>query len=533
MASPLLYSKNGDLAAVVPRIGGAMTLLSPLARKKGLYDGLCPIPPSVEAALRDRPEFVLFDMVGDATHKVGELADRLRRRMPVYGAGAIQDLLELDRGFGLGVAIEAGIRIPLTVIFDPARGKTPDAVDLEDRSRVHRVKGHLTEAQRFVREAGGRWVLKPFDNASTSLSYVASSPEDMASRLEEAQLHREMPRTASFLLQRFVPGVEISTEAWVCEGELVVPMNGTIETKRFLAGDLGQNTGCQTSVVWTYDTPAVDWSDPEGRIARALPKIVRKTVATKGMRDWLRHPRGPRDEPYPPYHGPIDINCIVGEEDHEPYFLEWTPRFGYNAVYALCELIDGDLHDLLRDAAQARLTRMDVHDGYGYAIRVTIPPYPAADILDDKKDAAIIEAMLEKATHILLHGPVESEHVWLLDAQRVNGKPQTAGFDAVVLEVTGRGRIPEDARDGAHEIVEALEIPNKQARVADGADRAIRDLAKLGAWKYETGRRRELDRDTPEDHDVLVGGQGRRSMGDPGNDADEVEPGEHAPHELG
>ena len=54
-------------------------------------------------------------------------------------------------------------------------------------------------------------------------------------------------------------------------------------------------------------------------------------------------------------------------------------------------LADPDLYrdgGRARDAAQARLTSMDVRPGYAYAIRVTIPPHPAIDILDDKKDAA-------------------------------------------------------------------------------------------------------------------------------------------------
>jgi hypothetical protein len=37
---------------------------------------------------------------------------------------------------------------------------------------------------------------------------------------------------------------------------------------------------------------------------------------------------------------------------------------------------------------------------------------------------------------------------------------------------------------------DALEL-KEQTRASDGADRAIQDLAKLEAWGYETGRRKE------------------------------------------
>jgi phosphoribosylamine-glycine ligase len=463
-----------------------MLLLNERARKQKLYDGLCPIVPTLEAGLRSRPTFLVADMVGDDTHRTGELFDRLRRRYPVYGGSAICDALELDRAFGLAVAIECGLRVPDTVVFDSTSGRILDQLDLEDRQKIHRVKGHLKEARQFLHEAGGRWVLKPSRNLSTALTYVSSGPEDMISRLEEADAHREIARDNVFMLQRFVPGVEISTEAWVVEGELVTPMNSTLETKRFLAGDLGPSTGCQTSVVWCYEMPPVDWSAPEGKLMKVLPKLVRKTVGTPGMRQWLRRPEGPRGERYPPFHGPIDINCIVAEDPpHDPTYLEFCPRFGYSAVYALLELYEGDLHDLFRDAAEGRLTHMSVRPGYGYSVRVSIPPYPANDMLED--DPRALETLMRKATDIHIRGPVESDHVWLLDAQKDGDRIQSAGVDAVLMEITGRGRSIEDARDAAHELFEVLEVPNKQARVADGAARALRDIARLRSWGYEVG----------------------------------------------
>jgi hypothetical protein len=121
--------------------------------------------------------------------------------------------------------------------------------------------------------------------------------------------------------------------------------------------------------------------------------------------------------------------------------------------------------------------------GYGYAVRVSIPPYP---MLDDVHNPAVTEKMLEMATHVDILGPVEDQHVWLLDAQK-NGKGvRTAGVDAVVCEVTGRGMRIEEARDSAHAIFGELRLADKQARTVDGANRAISDVARLASWDYET-----------------------------------------------
>jgi len=474
--SILLYSRNGDLAALAPRVGADLVITKAFARRKRLYQGLANLVADPEEAVRRRPEAIIFDQIGTETHKTGALADAWRKRgFPVWGAGAINDVIELDRGFGLSIAVECGIRIPKTVIFDPAKGDKLDKIDLEDRSRVHRVKGHVAEAQQFLKEVGGRWVLKPFDNAATSLTYVADTPEDMIHRLQEALDKHQLDPGKAFMLQAFVSGVEVSTEAWVVNGEIMFPANSTIETKKFLAGDLGPNTGCQTSVVYAYQDEN--------------PRLLRQTIGRPDFREWLRHPRGPQGEKYPPYHAVLDINSIVSEEDKKPYMLEFCPRFGYNAIYAYCELLDEDLHDLLVRVANGEADGMSCHDGVAYAVRVTIPPYPHTDELDSEsaKDLPVLERMMEMATHVDILGPVEDPHVWLLDAQKMGKRIRTAGFDGVVLEVTARGETIEVARDQVNALFAEIDkgLPDAQARILDGTQRASTDVARLAAWGFE------------------------------------------------
>jgi phosphoribosylamine---glycine ligase len=491
VSAPLLYSKNGDAAALAPRIGAQLFILNPTARKKQLYEGLASLAPPLEAALRGVPEFIISDMIGDQQHQTGALFDRLRRRYPVYGGGAIMDLLELDRGFGLSVAAQCGLRVPRSVIFDHGRGRDPASVDWDgDRQRIYRVKGHLPEAERFVEETGADLVLKPFSNLSTSLTYVAKTPEDMISRLKEAEAHREIPPRAPFMLQEKIEGVEISTEIWVVEGELVWPANGTIEVKRLFPGDVGPATGCMASTVFGYALPdPVPGADaPDRQIVRAMPKILRQTLGQGAFRRWLRRPRGPRDESYLPYHGVLDVNTIIAERDQKAYFVEFTPRLGYSALWSLLDLYDGDLHDLFRDAATGRLREMRLHPGYSHCIRCCIPPFPFHELVED--DPRALDLLMRRATDVTIHGPTDDPHVWLLDAKRVAGETRTAGFDGVVLEVTGRGATVESARDQAQALVREFDVPDLIWRV-DSADRAIRDLAKLEAWGYETGRARE------------------------------------------
>ncbi len=437
--------------------------------------------------LAARPEAIVWDST-DA----GELADSLREWMPVWGAGRVQDLLEIDRAYGIEVMTRTGIRIPTTVSFDPKRGREDWRSVDRDASEFFLVKGHLAEARAFVEEVGGRWVIKPSgSDVGTALTYVATSAQDMLNWIDEAIARGDIKGDEPFILQRYVPGVEISTEIWVPNGELLPPPNSTLETKKFLANDWGPNTGCMTSVVWVY--------------GQAIPRILAETIGRDEFRKYLRDPIGPEGESYPPYHGPLDLNCIVSEDTHEAFGLEWTPRAGWNATYCLLELMEDDPYDVLLAVAKGETPQIRYANGVSYGMRVSIPPHPAEDAIDATKfkaalnahmtDAtdearseaayAMMDVVMEQATDLDVGGPLDSRHVWLLDVKLDEGAIRTAGVDGVVAEITARGERIEQARETVHAIFDDLELANKQAR-PDGAASAIRRLAMLHAWDYET-----------------------------------------------
>jgi len=482
VGAPLLISKTGDAAAVAPRIGADLLFLRSIAKKRKLFEGISPLRSTLTEALRERPRYIVYDQIGSTTHPIGPQADALRYKYPIYGCGAIQEALELDRAFALRTAVECGIKIPRTFLFDPGRGKAWDQVDPDDAMRVHRIRGGLKEAQRFVATSKKRWCLKPLGNAAPSLSYVAHDPDDMLHRLRNAEEKRELKPGDPFLLQEFVSGIEVSTEIWIVDGVPAMPVNGTLEEKKFMAGGVGPNIGCASSVVWAYE---------------GLPRIYRKTLGRPEFLSWLKKPTGPTGKTYPPFHGPLDINCVIAHDDHQPYMLEFSPRFGYSALFALLELCDEPLDRLFEAAARGTLERMALRSGYAYSLRVSIPPYPHLDALDytehpgterQRLDNRTVERMLEECQDVDILGPCDDPHVWLLDAQKDGDHYQTAGVDGVVLELTGSGDTVELARDQVNALFNEFRIADMQARITDGADRAIRDLKTLEEWGYEVAR---------------------------------------------
>jgi phosphoribosylamine-glycine ligase len=180
------------------------------------------------------------------------------------------------------------------------------------------------------------------------------------------------------------------------------------------------------------------------------------------------------------YTGPIDINCIVSSKDHKPYGIEWTARPGYSAIYAMIRLLDlkkMDLSEHLYGIATGELKEWAIKPGFGYAMRVSIPPYPLA-IQNDK-----LRNDLFKQTEGLKISNYDDSFV-PLDVRKKDDGFESAGIDGVIGEITGYGLTIEEAKNDAHSRFKRLKVPQKQSRL-DGWKRPIKDLETLKAWGFE------------------------------------------------
>jgi len=477
MARLLFISSSGDFLPIAKRCKEegneiAIWIKSARARSLGLYRGELEedeMPNTLQdafARLDYEPDVVIVDHIG-----LGDLADELRQRgLPVFGGSRIADMLEQQRAFGLQVMQRAGIQIPLT---SPALST-------------------VAEAQQFMRQHSQitRWVIK-FEGDNAPRSTIIGTIDEVTDALDSLLSEGEGAR---FVVQQFVEGVEISTEVWVRNGEILYPANATLETKRYLSGDIGPNTGCMTSIVWCYE--------------EEQPRIVQNGIGK--MADLLREWN---------YNGTIDLNTIVNEEG--VWGLEWTPRFGYNAIYALLELCDDDISALLIEAASGQSPTLPFRtDEVAYAIRVYLPPAPFTDfvvgeIIERLKQAqrrgedvkALAEALgkvgievsFQRGTGELVGAEFKEvaageqvivpeqapATIWLLDVKRDqrNGKLVTAGLDGIICEVSAARERLSDAVRACEETVKAIRLAGKCWR-NDGHLRAF-DAAKLAGMGYE------------------------------------------------
>ncbi|MCS7186150.1 MAG: hypothetical protein RMK89_04250 [Armatimonadota bacterium] len=472
----LFISPSGDFLPVARRVKEegndvAVWIKSARVRGLGIYRGLLEeheLPNTLTQAfevLGGEPDAIIFDHIG-----LGDLADELRQHnLPVWGASKVADKLEEDRVFGLRVMEQVGIKIPLT---------SPHLSSLAD-------------AQSFMRQHPDieKWVVK-FEGENAPRSTVIGEIEEVLDMLDTLLGEGE---GSKFILQQFVEGVEISTEIWVSGGQIVDPANATLETKPYLAGNIGPNTGCMTSIVWAYE--------------EAVPKIVEEGIGK--MADWLEQ-QG--------FNGPIDLNSIVNDDG--VWGLEWTPRHGYNAVYALFSLFDDDIGRVLADAARGQLKVMPVRtDDIAYAIRVYLPPAPfvdffTGDILERLmqlqrrgEDVKAIAEALSKvgievnfkrgtgevasvdltevaAGELVVLPDAPAADIWLLDVKLDRaGRLVTAGMDGIICEVSAAADRLSVAVRLCEQTVNAIRLAGKCWR-NDGHLRAF-DAARLSGLGYE------------------------------------------------
>src|SRR5208337_1414088 len=121
------------------------------------------------------------------------------------------------------------------------------------------------------------------------------------------------------------------------------------------------------------------------------------------------------------------------EEDLEPTFLEWSPRFGYDAIYCLLALIETPITEFFLNDFKA-----DFKDGFVASQRITIPPFPY-------HDSKLLNVF---AKDILVGG--NAKNMWWEDVY-MGDRMRCAGSDGILGVVTAHGDTIIDAHKAMYE----------------------------------------------------------------------------------
>ena len=273
--------------------------------------------------------------------KYGEKADALRKDgLYVVGGGAFADKLEDDRQFGQDVAAACGMNIPAFKAFT----SVSDAISFYSGSRE-----------------GG--VFKSDDYLESDATQVCTSGEQLVEYLKH--LRERYRDRLKFIVQELIGGresVDFDINRWWNGQEFVGPYGLTMEKKRFLAGDFGPSTGCAVNCLWFEEAPAFADDVHFDRLA----EIYRQYDAPPGI---------------------YAYNFRVSDDDGKIYYLETTPRLGFDSEPTAALLVD-DLSAFLWCVGTGQGGTRISHD-LAYAVRLSAPPYPHETVDKDDEHSAM------------------------------------------------------------------------------------------------------------------------------------------------
>jgi phosphoribosylamine---glycine ligase len=239
------------------------------------------------------------------------------------------------------------------------------------------------------------------------------------------------------VLEEFLEGEELSLLA-LCDGERALPLAPAQDYKRIFDGDEGPNTGGMGSY---SPVPGID---PE-RAAEIAAQVHQPIV------DELRR-RGT------PFHGVLYAGLMIAP-DGSAKVLEYNARFGDPETQAVLPRLRSDLLELLEASTRpGGLAGIEPEWTSDWAVTVVLASggYPESSSSGD-----VISGLDAVDGAEVLHAGT---------AERENGDVVTAG--GRVLNVTGLGATPGEARDRAYAAAEAIDFDGRQMR-KDIAARAV------------------------------------------------------------
>jgi phosphoribosylamine-glycine ligase len=278
---------------------------------------------------------IIFDDNG-----YGELADYLRNNgFKVVGGGRFADRVENDRQFATDL---------MKKVMD-----VPESVSFTSWDRaIEFVKNN---------DPDDKLVFKPNDSdVPKEYTYVAKNVQDMVDAMQNFK--SEWKWAEDFQIQRFIKGIEVDFNAYF-NGTDFLPGSFMIyfENKPLMPGDIGPATGGSIAVQF----PKTE----EGAFYDILDKL--KPLLKKVN-----------------YRGCFAINAIVSEEDHKPYFLETTPRFGYPSLpldLAFVESAGKTAYDLIIALAEGKSPTLYPKNKIAVTAAVFIPPAPNPQSIPERK----------------------------------------------------------------------------------------------------------------------------------------------------
>jgi phosphoribosylamine--glycine ligase len=291
------------------------------------------------------------------------------------------------------------------------------------------------EADEQLVRAGFPTVLKADGLAAGKGVIICSTEGEAREALDVFFTERRFGAT-TVVMEDFLEGEELSLLA-LCDGENVVPLAPAQDYKRIFDGDEGPNTGGMGSY-----SPVPGFGPAE--VEEIVERVHRPVVAAMAARGV-------------PFHGVLYAGLMMTAEG--PRVLEFNARFGDPETQAVLPRLRSDLAELFlaaREPGGLAGAGAEFADDWAVTVVLASAGYPESaskgDVIHGLAEAAVIAEVTHAGT-----------------AER-DGEIVTAG--GRVLNVTGLGASPAEARDRAYDAAGRIAFEGMQIR-RDIAARAV------------------------------------------------------------
>ncbi len=308
----------------------------------------------------------------------------------------------------------------------------------------------------FIKKNPKRWVSKPNGDADKSLSYCSDSPADMIYMLEK---WKRLGKQREFLLQEFIPGIEMGVGGWFGPNGWVGGWEENWEFKKLMDGDKGVATGEQGTVL-RYVT--------RSKLAKKVLLPLTDTLMAKK------------------YLGNIDVNCII-DDVGQVWPLEFTMRAGWPAYNIQQELHEGDPVEWLADLATGKEVQT-IKDVIAIGVCLTVPDYPYSHMTRKEVVGAPIYGLesprLQRHVHFCEVMAGEAPHEVDGDIKTI---PCHVTAGDYVLVVSAVGDTVYAAKQTCYRRLKQISLPNSPMWRTDIGDRLAKQLPQLQEHGFAMG----------------------------------------------
>jgi phosphoribosylamine--glycine ligase len=322
-----------------------------------------------------------------------------------------------------------------------------------------RMFNDYDEAIAYVKKQDKRFVSKAAGGVEDkSLSYVSKSPEDlvyMLQRWKKLSKHK-----SQFMLQEFIPGVEMAVGAWYGPGGFNEGWCENFEFKKLMNDDLGVATGEQGTILRYVK---------KSKLARKVLSPLVNALAKLN------------------YVGYIDVNCIIDDKG-QAWPLEFTMRPGWPTFNIQQELHQGDPVQWLMDLAKGIDSRNILLDRVAAGVVMSIPDYPYSHLT--RKEVVGVPIYGIKPSmwqHIHPCEMMLGEKIPTKISGQFSDLPMPVTAGDYVLIMSAQAETVKDATMTCYRRLKRLVVPNSPMYRTDIGRRLASQLPKIQAMGYATG----------------------------------------------